>query len=624
MSLLPHQWGKSDALVLVRLLCLIVLVSHSVIAIVVACFYRLRMVRTYLRKTTRASYGEDLLTSVMHKVARGELSKNQAFRQYGIPRSTLAKRMKNISHRPSGLGRFKRVFDEAHEDELCEHAIAMQRRFYGLSLRDLRSLAFQVAEINKFEHPFSKNDRMAGKDWALGFVKRRSELSLRSPEATSLARAVGFNRLQVGKFFTLLNQELGKHKVSQIFNVDESGITTVQKPGKVLAEVGCKQVGRMVSQEKGATTTVVCAMSPSGVYVPPMMLFKRKNMNKNLMKGATPGAVGVPSPTGWMDTTIFVKYLKHFICHVRPSKSNPCLVILDGHASHKSLEAITLAKDNSITLLTIPPHTSHKLQPLDVSFFGPLKTRYNRELDKWMVTNPGKRITDYEIAELFAHAYEATASLDKAKNGFQKTGIFPYNPDVFTEEDFRPSQVTEQAQTSIDDANNDMSIEIDVAVSVPAQNTPEESETATQADPQVSVSDVANQDASNGVSSLSCTPEPKKKGGKKARPTSTQNTSEESETAAQADPQASVSGVASQDASKGVSSLSRKPKPKKKGGKNAYTSKVYRPPKPVHLRPEGPRLPKWHRKYTSTSSALLPESPSELNLQLQHEQNKGM
>ena len=50
-----------------------------------------------------------------------------------------------------------------------------------------------------------------------------------------------------------------------------------------------------------------------GVYVPPMMLFKRKNMNKNLMKGAPDGAEGVPSPTGWMDSTIFVKYLKHLL-----------------------------------------------------------------------------------------------------------------------------------------------------------------------------------------------------------------------------------------------------------------------------------------------------------------------
>ena len=145
--------------------------------------------------------------------------------------------------------------------------------------------------------------------------------------------------------------------------------------------------------------------------------------------------------------------------------------LLDGLASHKCLEAITLAKENHITLLTIPPHTSHKLQPLDISFFGPLKIRYNRELDKWMVSNAGKRVTDYEIAELFGRAYEATASLEKAKNGFQKTGIFPYNPDIFTEEDFQPSQVTEREQPFSDDTGEDRSLEIEIEHPVSSQST---------------------------------------------------------------------------------------------------------------------------------------------------------
>jgi len=185
--------------------------------------------------------------------------------------------MKHFEHVPAGLGRFKRVFDQEHEDELCQHAIEMQRRFYGLSFLDLRSLAFQLAERNVLNHPFCKEEKLAGKDWALDFIKRRKELSLRSPEPTSLARAVGFNRVQVDKFFSLLKHEQinQEYSSSQIFNIDESGITTVQTPNKVIAKKGCKQVGKVVSAEKGLTTTVVCAMSPSGIYVPPMMLFKR-------------------------------------------------------------------------------------------------------------------------------------------------------------------------------------------------------------------------------------------------------------------------------------------------------------------------------------------------------------
>src|ERR1043165_9215541 len=115
---------------------------------------------------------------VMEKVTRGELSKRKAFLQYGIPRSSLAKRMKNSEHTPVNVGWFRRVFNDTQEDELCHHAIEMQRRFYGLSLLELRSLAFQLAERNVLEHPFSRKEKLAGKDWASDYIKRRKELSL--------------------------------------------------------------------------------------------------------------------------------------------------------------------------------------------------------------------------------------------------------------------------------------------------------------------------------------------------------------------------------------------------------------------------------------------------------------
>ena len=143
------------------------------------------------------------------------------------------------------------------------------------------------------------------------------------------------------------------------------------------------------------------------------------------MRRAPHGSVGVPSPSGWMDTTIFVKYLNHFIRHVKRSPSNQCLLILDGHVSHKSLEAITLAKENCITMITIPPHTSHRLQPLDVTFFGPLKNRYNRELDKWMLENAGKRVTEYDIPELLLLLMKQQLHWRKQKVGSGKQGFSP-------------------------------------------------------------------------------------------------------------------------------------------------------------------------------------------------------
>lgn len=92
--------------------------------------------------------------------------------------------------------------------------------------------------------------------------------------------------------------------------------------------------------------------------------------------------------------------MKHFTNHVKPSNDNKKLLILDNHESHLSYEAVSLATEVGIVLLTMPPHTSHKLQPLDRAVFGPYKRYYNTAAEEWMLSHPAKPITIYNVAEL--------------------------------------------------------------------------------------------------------------------------------------------------------------------------------------------------------------------------------
>ncbi|CAI9716204.1 transposable element-derived 6 [Octopus vulgaris] len=59
---------------------------------------------------------------------------------------------------------------------------------------------------------------------------------------------------------------------------------------------------------------------------------------------------------------------------VKLGQQREVLLILDNHKTRVSLGDIDLAKKNGVILLTIPPHTSHKLQLLDVSCYKPFKT----------------------------------------------------------------------------------------------------------------------------------------------------------------------------------------------------------------------------------------------------------
>src|SRR6218665_2865981 len=149
-------------------------------------------------------------------------------------------------------------------------------------------------------------------------------------------------------------------------------------------------------------------------------------MSDRIMRGALLGAVGVPSASGWIDRDIiFVKYLHHFVQHAKLSASSRVLIVFDGHAGHKSLEATRYAKEHVTTLLTVPPHTSHCLQPLDATFFDPLKQNYHKEIDRWMLSYPGQRVSVFDISALLgaAYMYLKTACAEEAVNGFLATGF---------------------------------------------------------------------------------------------------------------------------------------------------------------------------------------------------------
>ena len=63
--------------------------------------------------------------------------------------------------------------------------------------------------------------------------------------------------------------------------------------------------------------------------------------------------------------------------------------------------------------MSLPPHTTHKLQPPNCAFFKQLKSNYNQAADKWMRNHPGRPITVYKICGLFGEAYVRSSVVGK-------------------------------------------------------------------------------------------------------------------------------------------------------------------------------------------------------------------
>ena len=123
--------------------------------------------------------------------------------KFGIPRTTLQRRMKMTINGPALLGR-KSVFTPQQEEVLAKHMKEMVNMFYGLTGLEARKLAFDLAEKLKMKHQFNKEKKVAGRDWLRGFLKRNPTLSIRKPEATSINRIKGFNDVEIKKFLTIL------------------------------------------------------------------------------------------------------------------------------------------------------------------------------------------------------------------------------------------------------------------------------------------------------------------------------------------------------------------------------------------------------------------------------------
>ena len=153
-----------------------------------------------------------------------------------------------------------------------------------------------------------------------------------------------------------------------IYNLVETTLTTVHVPPNVIALKGQKQVGQVTYVERGPLFTACCIIAATGNSIPLYMISPRVNFKDHMLKEAPPGSSGGVSRSGWMNGEFFVEILERFQKHARASVDKKVLLILDNHELHITLKSSDFCKNKGIILLTLPPHISKKLQPLDRTF----------------------------------------------------------------------------------------------------------------------------------------------------------------------------------------------------------------------------------------------------------------
>jgi hypothetical protein len=98
---------------------------------------------------------------------------------------------------------WKPVLPYSLEEELVSYCLMTERKFFWLTIRSIKTMAFELAIKNGLARLFSVQQGRAGKKWLCNFMCCHPRLRLRKPQGTSAARVKGFTKANVAKFFNI-------------------------------------------------------------------------------------------------------------------------------------------------------------------------------------------------------------------------------------------------------------------------------------------------------------------------------------------------------------------------------------------------------------------------------------
>ena len=217
-----------------------------------------------------------------------------------------------------------------------------------------------------------------------------------------------------------------------LYNFDETGFIMGQiTSSMVVTRSDRREKAKSVQPGNREWATVIECINSSGWCIPPFVIVKGVYhlSNWTTESGFPDDWVIKPTPNGWTNNETGLDWIQHFDKHTKSrSTGGYRMLIIDGHESHISAEFDQYCKDNNIITVSMPAHSSHILQPLDVALYSPLKRAYDHQINLFIRASINHIIkSEFFIAYLATH--NAIFTEKNMKAGFKGAGVSPWNPD---------------------------------------------------------------------------------------------------------------------------------------------------------------------------------------------------
>ena len=176
--------------------------------------------------------------------------------------------------------------------------------------------------------------------------------------------------------------------------------------------------------------TCLAYVSAIGKWIPPVLVYKglsndlRNTWVKDVHKDS--GVHFASTANGWSNNTLGLRWLQTIFENATKLKSDRTrrLLLIDGHSSHVNMDFIDWADRHRIIIMILPPHTTHRLQPLDVGMFQALSTAYSKQIDELLDKGLGKvHMSKRFFYKMFKTAWDASFTEENIQSAFQKPGV---------------------------------------------------------------------------------------------------------------------------------------------------------------------------------------------------------
>ncbi len=245
-----------------------------------------------------------------------------------------------------------------------------------------------------------------------------------------------------------------------IYNFDEKGF--LMGFGRSLKRIMTRaalESGRITKSKQDGSRefiSILACISAIGKWIPPLLIYKGESgdlMSTWVDEVTTDSkAHFTVSSNGWSNNAIGLVWLqKVFERYTKPLReTQKRLLIVDGHLSHVNMAFVNWADEHNIILLILPPHTTHRLQPLDVGLFQPLSTNYSRELDQMMNESGGHVVMSKSFFwPMFKRSWDKAFTEKNIQSAFHKSGIWPTDSSHIIKTITRPTITSPEKQDSL-------------------------------------------------------------------------------------------------------------------------------------------------------------------------------